>query len=331
MTLWLRLRWILGWTGFLGSVALLCVVGYLYPSQPDHFAAFTVIPVWMWGMGGMLASGIAIVWLRASWGLAVAAAWMVMLFSVADEARVLRNFFDAAPEPGSATTHQGKPVIRVITANCDTQVLSELVEWKPDVVFLQDVWPHQAAQIARELYGKNAQIHTHETNAIVTRWKIVKSTAFVGQRAQMASIKVPGGRMIVCVNAHLLSAATDLRFWRRAVWTEHRVNRAARINELGSILARVDPLVAEVPVLFAGDFNAPPDDPVYRMFEPRFLDAHREAGKRWGNTYHREVPVLRIDRIHATRHFAAVRCATHVAKTSNHRFVVADFVLEDGN
>ncbi len=44
-----RIRLTVGWLGLLGSVALLASVVFTYARQPDHLAAFTVMPVWVWG------------------------------------------------------------------------------------------------------------------------------------------------------------------------------------------------------------------------------------------------------------------------------------------
>ena len=312
------------------SSAFLCAVASLYLRQPDHFAAFTVLPVWLWAGCGMWVAFLSISWFRISLGWAVIAAWMLLVLGIADESRALWNLGCQAAEPGHARAHRGRPVLRVITANCDNGPLPELAEWKPDILFLQDASPVLAERIARETFGGAARVHFHETNAIATRWQLVEGAAVAGQRAHRVTVRMPDGRVLVCVNVHLLSAATDLGFWRRRVWTEHRVNRVVRIHELRRILDWVEPVTHEVPVVFAGDFNAPPDDPVYRLFDPGFCDAHREAGKGWGNTSPRRFPILRIDRIHTTRHFTPVRCATRVARASDHRFVVADLVLAEG-
>ena len=40
-----------------------------------------------------------------------------------------------------------------------------------------------------------------------------------------------------------------------------------------------------------------------------------------------KVPGLRLDRIHATRHFTPIRCRTVTTRHSDHRLVVADLLL----
>lgn len=330
MTWLFRISTILGWLGISASAVFLVAVAWLYQRQPDHFAAFTVMPVWMWAGCGVMAAFLSVSWFRIPWGWAVIAAWLLLIVGIADESRVLWNVRHEVAEPGPAKPHRGRPVIRVITANCDNGLPPELAVWKPDIVFLQDVSPQLAGRIARETFGRAARVHIHETNAIATRWQLVEGVPAAGQRAHRARLRMPDGRVVICVNVHLPSASTDLRFWRRRVWTEHRVNRVVRMDELRRILEWIDPVAATAPVLLAGDFNAPPDDPVYRLLGPGFSDAHREAGKSWGNTYHRRFPMLRIDRIHATRDFTPLRCATRVAGSSDHRFVVADLILTRG-
>lgn len=329
MTLAKHLRLILGGSSLAGSMLLLAAVVFTYTRQPDHFAAFTLMPVWVWGGCGIFASLVALHILRKRLVWLAVVAWFGIIFIFADEARTLGNFGNEAPKPGPARPYKDKPVIRVLTANCHTLPAPELEAWKPDIVLLQDAWPHQVRRIARELYGNDANFRIHETNAIITRWKITGEFNIPHQRSHQATIEMPDGRAFKVVNVHLLSAATDLSLWRRSVWTEHRVNRAIRTHELNRALSalKTGTEFPDAPAILGGDFNAPPSDPVYRLLEKYFQDAHPKAGTRWGNTYHRRFPILRIDRIHATRHFTPVRCTTDISAKSDHRFVIADFVL----
>jgi len=320
---------ILGRLSLATSVCGVPMVVFTYALQPDHFAAFTLMPVWVWGGCGIFASVVAIQLLNTRLTWIPVAAWFGVILLFADEARTLGNFANETPKPGPAPPYKGEPVIRVITANCHTRTMTELMAWAPDIVLLQDAWPHQAHQIARQLFGKEANIQIHETNAIIARWKISDPVFTAHQRSQQATLHMPDGGSFHVVNVHLLSAATDLSLWRREVWTEHRINRAIRSNELNRALAALHtgPNLSDPAVILGGDFNAPPGDPIYRSLKNHFRDAHPAVGARWGNTYHRRFPILRIDRIHATRHFSAVRAGTGVAATSDHRFVIADFIL----
>lgn len=325
------IRRIVGWSLILGAIVLLALTLVTYHKQPDHFAAFTLMPIWVWcgvGLGAALGGGY-LCGSRLAWFPAIT--WIAVFFFVADEASTLANFWKEPPRPGPAEPHKGAAVIRVITANLDLQPIPELNKWKPDVVLLQDVWPHQAHRIARDLFGAEANIHFHETNAIITRWEIIDQDARPNQRTHQVTIRHPENeRTFKVVNVHLLSAATDLSLWRRSVWTDHRVNRAVRLNELDRALTSLKSATRfpDAPAILGGDFNAPPGDTIYRRIEEHFRDAHPAAGRRPGNTYHRRFPILRIDRIHATPHFTPVRSTTDIAARSDHRIVIADFVFK---
>jgi len=317
-----------GWGCLAASVVLLAATAFLFYFQPDRFAAFTVMPVWVWGgigIGAAAASGF-LLHRRRGWA-AAALGWLAVVLVFADEVRVLANLNHAQPRPGPAAPHKGRPVVRVITANLDFFPAPELQEWQADVLLIQDIHPFQTDALARELLGENGDFRHHGTNAILTRWHITGESVDPHLRLHHVTITRPDGVSFDVVNLHLLSAATDLSLWRREVWTGHRVNRAIRHANLDRALLPVE-AIGDVPVILGGDFNAPPGDPVDRRLRPRFRDAHAAAGSRWGNTYHRRFPILRIDRIHTTRHFTPVRSTTRVAKLSDHRFVVADFVFE---
>ena len=58
------------------------------------------------------------------------------------------------------------------------------------------------------------------------------------------------------------------------------------------------------------------------------MDAFASVGTGWGDTFQRRFPILRIDHIYATRHFTPVRSLTVTTRTSDHRMVVADFLMK---
>lgn len=321
-----------GWTLVGLSLALHLFTVFCFARQPDRFAAFTVLPIWMWGALGLLFSTVAFYFLRASLSLVVTAVWAVTLLVGADEARVLANFGKEKPKPGPAALHDGMPVMRVITLNCALfsyqDPSKDIAKWEPDIVLLQDAFPHHVRLIANALYGGLGDYRSHDTNGIVTRWKIQREVRNPTQRDQQVTIALPNGNTMEVVNVHLRSAATDLRFWSRETWRSHRVNRALRQKELfltQQILEQTTNFPS--PTIFGGDFNAPATDIVHRQLDRDFEDAFAAAGTGWGNTFQRRLPILRIDHIYATRHFDPVRCHTVTTRHSDHRMVVADFLV----
>jgi endonuclease/exonuclease/phosphatase (EEP) superfamily protein YafD len=322
-----------GWILVGLSLLLHVFTAYCFARQPDRYAAFTVLPIWVWGGFGLLFSTFAFYFLRAPLSLILTGIWAVTLLVGADEARVLANFGKSPPTPGDAADHDGSPVLRVITLNCAefkySDPSNDLARWEPDIVLLQDVRPHHVRRIADVLYGGLGDYRSHISNGIVTRWKIQREVRNPAQRDQQVTISRPDGTELEVVNVHLRSAATDLRFWNRETWRTHRNNRNKRREELWltqQILEQTTNF-PNTPTILGGDFNSAASDVVHRQLQRDFDDAFATAGTGWGNTYQRRLPVLRIDLIYATRHFSAVRSRAVTTVRSDHRMVVADFLM----
>ena len=62
------------------------------------------------------------------------------------------------------------------------------------------------------------------------------------------------------------------------------------------------------PVLVAGDFNGPPDSPLYQNAWHGYRDAFDVAGSGYGYTAHAPLPWVRIDRILTTPEWRVSRC-----------------------
>ena len=195
---------------------------------------------------------------------------------------------------------------------------------------MQDILPHQVRQIADTLYGGRGDYRVHQSNGVITRWKIQREVRNPSQRDQQVTVLLPSGIEIEVVNVHLATAATDLRLWRKSAWSHHRSNRAIRQKELSITQQILEQTTAfpDTPSLFGGDFNSPASDIVHRQLARDFVDAFASAGTGWGNTFQRRFPVLRIDHIYATRHLTAVRCRAVTTRHSDHRMVVADFLMK---
>jgi endonuclease/exonuclease/phosphatase family metal-dependent hydrolase len=325
----------LGWTLVGTSLLLHIFTVYCFARQPDCFAEFTVVPIWLWGGIGLFLSTVAFYFLRASLSLVMTAVWAVTLLVGADEARVLANFGKSAPLPGGVADFEGKPVLRTVTLNCAFftygNPAQEIAAWQPDIVLLQEVTPPQVRQIADVLYGGKGDYRAHDTNGIVTRWRIQREIRPPPpQRDHQVTILTPSGIPVEVVNVHLATAATDLRFWNRSTWHDHRFNRAVRDTELSltlNILEQTNPRFPDIPTLLGGDFNSPASDVIHRRLSRDFTDAFSAAGTGWGDTYQRRFPILRIDNIYATRHFTPVRCRAVSTRNSDHRMVVADLLM----
>lgn len=330
----------LGWTLLLVSLLLHLFTVYCFSRQPDRFAAFTVVPIWLWGGFGLALSSGVFYFLRTPPSLVMTGVWAVTLLVGADEARVLVNMGKSPPLPGKPELHEGQPVIRVITLNCalfrygkhTAGLPAEVASWRPDIVLLQEAHPHQVRQVANALFGGRADYRAHLTNGIVTRWKIQREIRKSGpERSQQVTVRLPDGAEIEVVNVHLSSAATNLRLWRRAAWAEHRQNRIDRHQELALTRQILQQTTSypDHPTLFGGDFNAPAPDIVHRQLKPDLTDTFAAAGTGWGNTFQRRFAILRIDHLYSSHHFTPVRCRAITTRHSDHRMLVTDLLTKN--
>lgn len=322
----------LGWTLVALSLALHAWTVFCFSRQPDRFAAFTVTPIWVWGAIGLALSCGAFYFLRAALSLVLTAVWAVTILVGADEARLLMKPGGETPVPGPAAAYRNQAVVRVLTLNCAHLEFGDPTEdiaaWQPDIVLLQEISPGDLFRIRTALYGKGGDQRFHVTNGIATRWKVEREVRNSLFREQQLTVRRPDGVEIEVVNVHLKSAETNLALWKPSAWREHRADRQSRRSELYIGLQLLHQTTTpERPVLFGGDFNCPASDPSRLLLEGEFTDAFAAAGTGWGDTFQRRVPILRLDRLYTTPQLTAVRCAAVTTRHSDHRMVVADFLL----
>lgn len=330
-----RFRRRAGWTLIGLSLLLHLFTVFAFARYPDSLAAYTVIPVWVWGGMGLILSITAFWFLRAPLSLIITGVWALTILLVADEARVIGNIGKSPPRPGSAGNFDGRPLVRVLTLNCNlfkydgsNNPSDDIRRWDPDIVLLQEVLPHQVRHIADTLFHGHGDYRIFSTNGIVTRWNISREVnpKQAGIRVQQVTVERPDGLQMEVVNLHLRSAATDLRLWKRECWRTHRQNRLIHREELAIALTILNDYGSGLPAIVGGDFNSPARDPIQSLLKADFDDAFIAAGSGWGNTYQRRIPVQRIDQIHYTGQFQAIRCAAVTTRRSDHRMVVADLL-----
>ncbi|MFT3990754.1 MAG: endonuclease/exonuclease/phosphatase family protein [Luteolibacter sp.] len=328
-----RLRHRLGWILVASSLFLHFFTVYCHIAQPDRFAAFLVMPIWIWGGIGLFISCFAFCFLRAALSLIVSCLWLITLLIGADESLPLAHLTYEAPKPGVAARHLRQPVIRVLTLNCYEERLGSVAKaidyWQPDIVLLQEILPYQVQAIASQLYDGGGDYRAYHQNGIITRWKIQREVRSPIAGNLQAAVVLPNGRKIEIVCLHLSSAATNLRLWERGAWREHKDNRIERRKELATILQVLEQTTnfPNTPTILGGDFNAPPSDQIHNLLRRDFTNAYAAAGTGWGNTYHRRFPILRIDHLYTTSHLIPVRCRAVTTRHSDHRLVVADYQM----
>lgn len=308
----------------------------LYARQPDRFAAFTLLPIWIWGTFGLGLSSVAFLFFRAPLSLFTSAAWALTILFVSDETRALGRLGSDALHPGTPERYGGRDVIRVATINwagSRVNFSEPIVRYQPDIVFIQEIThPYRLRQLNQILYeGRGDYRYDPRTQCgIVARGEIQHHIQNPVYRSQQVRVRLPSGRRVELVNLHLQAASTDLSLWRRSCWRKHNVNRKLRRGELAfalEILRKTNKNPRLSAVIIAGDFNAPSGDRVYRMLKKDYIDTFSESGTGWSNTYHRRFPILRLDHIFASQSFVPARSRVVTIPESDHRMVVSDLIL----
>ena len=321
-------------TALLGlSLALHFATLVLYIRLPLKFAAFTVFPIWVWGLLGLGMTALVYLFFRRPGSLLLSVVWILTILVLSDEARSLGRLGMEPMTRGPAAPHAGSKVLRVATLNCrgTADPIEALGDFVPDVIFLQEM-PHayRLKRFIDQVFEGNGEYRYNAGKgcAVVVRGTVHHNLPIPNSRSQLVGVELPDGRHLELLNIHLRSAATNLNLHRRDCWHEHRQNRALRQVELSIVLNALKQHTAypRIPTLIAGDFNAPANDSVYRILKQNFTDAFGTVGVGWGNTFHSTLPLLRIDQIYSSDKLTPVRSQVFTVKNSDHRLVVADFV-----
>lgn len=319
-------------------------------------AAFTVYPIWMWSILGLVLSGIAFLFWRAQLSLMLACLWLLTILLASDESNVIFNSSQGVPEPGWPKPFYSEPTIRICTLNWGANKMNpqevakqaELIaRYRPDILFMQEITAGHADIMAKkvypiELYPNDYDMRTEKGAATITRWEITNTHHHSNlTHSQHTTLALPGGQIIDCVNLQLRSAITDMRLWQPSCWINHAKNRKKQRQQVLLCLKyledqRAGQTASSRPVVVAGDFNAPASDPLHtdtmqgnknNGHDFDFYDSFFQVGSGWANTWHRRLPFQRIDYIYTTRRLKAVRSCNVVIPGSDHLMVVSDFVL----
>ena len=146
-----------------------------------------------------------------------------------------------------------------------------------------------------------------------------------------ASLVSPHGRFAV-YNVHLLGFS-GARPWREGNVLDPRDWARFFRGSAGAFVARAREVVAlnalleqeETPFILCGDFNSTSNQWAYRHIANGRQDAFEIAGEGWGKTYHRRLPVVRIDYIFASEGWRVLSSDVLSTGTSDHLAVIAHF------
>lgn len=329
----------------LSAVLYLCA-GACHLWKWDQAAVVTVVPFWFWGLAGCVAALVSWRFVRRRLSLVLAGVWAITAVAASSgELRPLARGSEHRPLPGPpAPWRDGSPVLRVVSFNCahgivNPKSVDDLIPWQPDIVLLQEtVMPGVLQTLAARLCGRReaAGIAAGPDCSIVARGRILSHEHSVPPRGLVATIQLPGRRLIQVASVHLSVAEKSLRFYEAKAVARHAEARRRHRRELARILdvceghsRRAAPGAAP-PWLIGGDFNAPAGDAIYGLLRDRgFRDSFAAAGAGWGGTYSNLLPVLRIDSQWVGDGLVPVRAAAVRTTLSDHRMVVCDYVLTE--
>lgn len=144
------------------------------------------------------------------------------------------------------------------------------------------------------------------------------------------------GQEIAVYNVHLRSFGQE-RPWREGwsqrlsprVWLEaarsYRADFLARAEEAERLRQVLE--TETRPFIVAGDFNSTPHHWDYGHLAENLVDAFAAGGRGIGFTYHARLPVVRIDHVLASGHWAVASARVAREPASDHFPVVAALVL----
>lgn len=262
----------------------------------------------------------------------------------------------ATPEPLASAPGRS---LTVLTYNRGQHAQQSLQPFKnqtdPDIIILQEARGRARGYSVAEGYEKFTHTIDEGEFTLLSRYPILGARSVEREgapgappRAARFEIDFEGTR-IALFAVHTESPRDVLLYYRQGafLWgvlglpgtpfAEKRKSnqvywneRIAEARELRDTFAS-DP----IPVLVAGDFNAPAGGYIHGLFLEEFADAHRSAGSGFGYTFPGTTrnplsgggPWMRIDYLFCNDAWTANWCITESGRPSQHRAVTAQFRL----
>jgi len=210
--------------------------------------------------------------------------------------------------------------------------MREVAAYKPDIILLQESPTAQEVdRFAQSVYPGEAGVWPGADASLIVHGRIDRATLprslssfFVQARATLTN-----GMTLEVVSTRLMPAVFREDIWSPDCWQAHAQNRRLRREQMRSLSIKIGEVPSNIPILLAGDFNAPQNDAIFELLRPRLWDAFQLAGSGWGNTITNEMPVLRIDQVWSSGSLVPVAAVAHRTRESDHRMVIVDFVLKN--
>jgi hypothetical protein len=225
--------------------------------------------------------------------------------------------------------------VRVVTLNCGRGgILSakETLAYSPDVILLQES-PGRSlvSEFASSAFGTEGSCLDAGDAAVVAHGTLIPASGepVSDFHSVQVRVRLKNGVELIVVSLRLEPAIVRIDLWSPDCWRSQTANRRVRREQAVQIMARVNSVDPEIPLIVGGDFNAPPGDRVFDALRPRLRDSFAEAGLGWGNTITNVGPFARIDQIWISDHWSARSVISRKTVHSDHRMVIADLVLRN--
>jgi endonuclease/exonuclease/phosphatase family metal-dependent hydrolase len=223
--------------------------------------------------------------------------------------------------------------VRVVTWNIHEaypslqQLRGVVEELDPDILCLQE----SRRKVYNDLLAGAEVAHTREVTTL-TRGRIksqrpVRLGELPNYRYGIETeIQLPQGTVTV-LNVHWVAVQSPVKLTRHMGGDRELYEKTKEMRALELDVSREWLRAAEGPHVLAGDFNTPPNAPEYRALERLATNAFAAAGRRFGFTFPRLKPLLRIDHIWVGGGVKVAACRAVPDGPSDHLPVVADIVL----
>jgi endonuclease/exonuclease/phosphatase (EEP) superfamily protein YafD len=201
---------------------------------------------------------------------------------------------------------------------------------EPDVVAVQE-WPESA----RSALLSAPEWHVRATPRLflASRHPVRRATELgsdsMGEHALAThyELETPAG-VVHLFSVHTASTRDGIAHTLRDNRTgpaEVRANSARRREQSAYIAGRA--AACRGPVVVLGDFNTPPESPIFPRVWAGYTDAFSAAGWGWGYTFYGSRTAVRIDHVLAGPGWRVNRCRVGPDVGSPHRPVIAELTL----
>jgi len=329
----------IGWIALLISTILHLLILFSFNYNSDQLSIVTVFPIWLWSVIGLGFIFISMICLKKKLLLWFFGAWIFTALLGSDEIISLKRGFTPTVKKIKTGNNLANPIqtLRVASINCNGRKIEaalELIDYNPDVIFLQESpSPEKLKIIKNRLLDPAIQIVGGWDCAIIARGKLTKRnySSIFYNHATGAMLTLENGSTIELLCIHLESAVTRWDLWNKNCWKEHQKRSQERRDQLQQLLSQYEKFASDRPKVFGGDFNSPPNSNLFKSLSSEYKNAFSSTGKGIGNTFTNYFPVIRIDHIYSNPDLQPVDSSSIRTVHSDHRMLICDFILKQKN